>query len=76
MKRKVDGLADEMAELRNQHQTKEAESEALLAEKDGNIKQLEGELAAEKHLKEVAEGERTTLLKKYEEEKASWLDLR
>ena len=65
-----------MAEIESQHKAKVAELESILEEKDGINKQLDGDLATEKTLKELAESTSAGLQKKYEEEKTNWIDSR
>ena len=76
VKRKLEGYQDQMAEIESQHKAKVAELESILEEKDGINKQLDGDLATEKTLKELAETTSAGLQKKYEEEKTNWIDSR
>ena len=67
-------MQDEMAEQEKGHQSKVSELDAQIAEKIEINKQLDSALSTEKARKEQLETERAELLKKYEEEKAAWLE--
>ena len=76
MKRKVDNIQDEMAQIQLVHSDKVAELESFISQKDEMNKKLDEELASEKLLKEHLEEQRKSLLKTYEEEKSTWTEQR
>lgn len=76
MKRKIDNIQDEMAQIQLVHSDKVTELESFLREKDDMNKKLEDELSSEKILKEHLEEQRKSLLKTYEEEKSAWTEQR
>lgn len=65
-----------MVELEKEHQEKIAELNTQIKESESINVQLKGDLTLEKMQSQKLEEQRSDLLKKYEEEKESWLELR
>lgn len=76
MKRKLEGSQDEMVELETEHKAKISQLDTQIHDKESTNVQIKGELTIEKMQSQKLEEQRSDLLKKYEEEKASWLDLK
>ena len=76
IKRKLEASQDSIAEREKEHLEKMAELDSQLLEKVSSIEQLRSELTLEKMQSAKLEEQRSDMLKKYEEEKAAWGDLK
>lgn len=68
----MEASQDQITEIEKSHQEKIYELDAQIQDKESINQKLNGELTVEKMQSTKLEEQRSDLLKKYEEEKATW----